>query len=153
MTKLRVNKTERRSGESRETIARMSHDHRANVLNHSQLHGPSMFAVKTKIYGVSYNQSNSIAFDETSSYWWAPKAPDFAAFYWSPHGSLVSIGHLFVTTRVVYLSKRTETSLITESDEADLITESDRAVRAVHSCSSWLCREWFVFCPMWPGYI
>ena len=29
------------------------------------LHGPSMFA---KIYGVLYNQANSIAFDETSSY-------------------------------------------------------------------------------------
>ena len=34
----------------------------------SKLHGPSMFAVKTKIYGVLYNQANSIAFDETSSY-------------------------------------------------------------------------------------
>ena len=32
------------------------------------LHGPSMFAVKAKIYGVLYNQANSIAFDETSSY-------------------------------------------------------------------------------------
>ena len=30
------------------------------------LHGPSMFAVKAKIYGVIYNQSSSIAFDETS---------------------------------------------------------------------------------------
>ena len=27
-----------------------------------------MFAVKTKIYGVLYKQSSSIAFDETSSY-------------------------------------------------------------------------------------
>ena len=36
MTKLRVNKTERRSGECRETIAQMSHDYRANDLNHSQ---------------------------------------------------------------------------------------------------------------------
>ena len=33
------------------------------------LHGPSMFAVKAKIYGVLYNQASSIAFDETSSYW------------------------------------------------------------------------------------
>ena len=37
------------------------------------LHGPSMFAVKAKIYGVLYNQASSIAFDETSSYWSALK--------------------------------------------------------------------------------
>ena len=37
------------------------------------LHGPSMFAVKAKIYGVPYKQSISNAFDETSSYWSAPK--------------------------------------------------------------------------------
>ena len=45
------------------------------------------------------------------------KAPNFSAFHWSPHGSLVSIGQHFVTTRVVHLPKRTETSLITESDQ------------------------------------
>ena len=28
-----------------------------------------MFAVKVKIYGVTYNHSSSIAFDKTSSYW------------------------------------------------------------------------------------
>ena len=39
------------------------------------LHGPSMFAVKAKIYGVLYNQASSIAFDETSSYWSALKSP------------------------------------------------------------------------------
>ena len=38
-----------------------------------ELHGPSMFAVKGKIYGVLYKQSSSIAFDETSSYWSVPK--------------------------------------------------------------------------------
>ena len=38
------------------------------------------------------------------------KAPNFSAFHWSQHGSLVSIGQHFVIT------KRTETSLITESD-------------------------------------
>ena len=38
-----------------------------------KLHGPSMFAVKAKIYGVPYKQSSSIAFDETSNYWSAPK--------------------------------------------------------------------------------
>ena len=36
--------------------------------NRMLLHGPSMFAVKAKIYGVQYNQASSIAFDETSSY-------------------------------------------------------------------------------------
>ena len=39
-----------------------------------RLHGPSMFAVKAKIYGVLYNQASSIAFDETSSYWSALKS-------------------------------------------------------------------------------
>ena len=63
------------------------------------------------------------------------KAPNFSAFQWSPHGSLVSIGQFFVTTRVVHLLKRTETSLIMK---ADPITESDQAVRALHSCNSWL---------------
>ena len=34
---------------------------------------PSMFAVMGKIYGVIYNQSSSIAFEETCSYWSGPK--------------------------------------------------------------------------------
>ena len=73
------------------------------------------------------------------------KAPNFSVFHWS-HGSLVSIGQHFVTTRVVHLPKRTETSLNTESDRlSDLIAESDQVVRAVHSCKSWL---WF--CPTPP---
>ena len=38
------------------------------------LHGPSMFAVKAKIYGVLYNQASSVAFDETSIYWSALKS-------------------------------------------------------------------------------
>ena len=46
------------------------------------------------------------------------KAPIFLAFRWSPHDSLVSIGQHFVTTRVVHLLKRTETSLITKSDRS-----------------------------------
>ena len=41
---------------------------------------------------------------------------NFSAFHRSPHGSLVSIGQHFVTTRVVHLPKRTETSLVTKSD-------------------------------------
>ena len=39
-----------------------------------KLHGPSMLAVKAKIYGVLYKQSSSIGFDETSSYWSALKS-------------------------------------------------------------------------------
>ena len=78
------------------------------------------------------------------------KPPNFSAFHWSPNGSLVSIGQNFVTTRVVHLPKRAETSLITESDQSgsnhqllQLCTartawsDSDQAVRAVHSCICW----------------
>ena len=110
-----------------------------------------MFAVMAKLYGVLYKQSSSIAFDETSSYLSAPKAHNFSAFHWSPHGSLVSIGQHFVTTRVVHLPKRTDTSLITKSGQSgpnhqllQLCTDrtawsvSDQAVRAVHSCYCWL---------------
>ena len=93
----------------------------------------------------------TIAFDETSNYWSAPKSFNFSAFHWSPHGCLITIGQHFVTTRVVHLPKRTETSLITESDQSranhqllQLCTvrtawsDSDQAVRAVHSCKSWI---------------
>ena len=79
------------------------------------------------------------------------KTPNLSAFQWSPRGSLVSIGQHFVATRVVHLPKSTETSLITESDQSgpnhqllQLCTartawsDSDQAVRAVHSCNSWL---------------
>ena len=82
------------------------------------------------------------------------KAPNFSAVHWSPHGCLITIGQHFVTTRVVHLPKRTETSLITESDQSrathqllQLCTvrtawsDSDQAVRAVHSCKSWLCKN------------
>ena len=79
------------------------------------------------------------------------KTPNFSAFRWSPHGCLITIGQHFVTTRVVHLPKRTETSLITESDQSranhqlmrlclvrTAWSKSDQAVRAVHSCKSWL---------------
>ena len=46
------------------------------------------------------------------------KTHNFSAFHWSPHGSLVSIGQSFLTTRGEHLPKRTETSLITESDQS-----------------------------------
>ena len=77
-------------------------------------------------------------------------APNFSAFHWSPHSSLLSIGQNFVNTRVVHLPKRTETSLITELDQSGpnhhllqlctartACSDSDQAVRAVHSCISW----------------
>ena len=92
-----------------------------------------MFAVKEKISGVLYNQSSSIAFDEIFI-GQRQKAANFSAFHWAPHGSLVSIGQHFITTRIVHLPKRAETSLITE---ADLITKSDQAMWAVHSWNSW----------------
>ena len=72
------------------------------------------------------------------------KAPNFSACHCSPHGSLVSIGQHFVTTRVVHLLKRTDTSLITK---ADLITESDQAVRAVHSCNSCFFKPMVILLP------
>ena len=78
------------------------------------------------------------------------KAPNFSAIHWSPHGCLIIIGQHFVTTRVVHLPKRTDTSYITESDQRranhQLLqpctvrtarSDSDQAVRAVHSCKSW----------------
>ena len=37
----------------------------------SELHGPSIFADKAKIYGVLYIRPS---FEETSSYWSAPKS-------------------------------------------------------------------------------
>ena len=79
------------------------------------------------------------------------KTPNFSAFHWSPSGSLVSIGQHFVATRVVHLPESTETIVITKSDQSgpnhQLLqlcmastawSESDQAVRAVHSCNSWL---------------
>ena len=46
------------------------------------------------------------------------KATYLSAFHWSPHGSLVSIGQHFVTTRVIHLPKRPKTSFVTESDRS-----------------------------------
>ena len=39
------------------------------------------------------------------------KAPNFLAFHWSPHGSLVSVGQHFITTRVVHLRKKDRNKL------------------------------------------
>ena len=41
-----------------------------------------------------------------------------AAFHRSRHGSLVSIGQHFVTTREVHLPKRAKISLVTKSDRS-----------------------------------
>ena len=110
-----------------------------------------MFAVKVKIMECSINSPalsllmKHLVIDQRL------KTPNFSAFHWSPRGSLVSIGQHFIATRVVHLPKSTETSLITESDQSrpnhqllQLCTASttwsdpDQAVRAVHSCISWL---------------
>ena len=40
------------------------------------------------------------------------KAPNFSAFHWSPHGSLVTIGQHFITMRVVHLLKKDQNKLI-----------------------------------------
>ena len=75
------------------------------------------------------------------------KPPNSSTYHWVPHSSLVSIGQNFITTRVVHLPKRTETSLITKSDQSgpnhqllQLCTARiawsnlDQAVQAMHSC-------------------
>ena len=54
------------------------------------------------------------------------KAPTFSAFHWSPHGSQVSIGQHFVTTRVVHLPK--------EPNQAKLPNRT----RLCGPCNSWL---------------
>ena len=78
------------------------------------------------------------------------KAPNFSAFLGRHTVVLLPFGQPFVTTRVVHLPKRTESSLITESDQRranlqpmqlctvrTVWSDSDQAVRAVHSCKSW----------------
>ena len=106
--------------------------------------------LKEKFTVCSIIKLATIAFDEASSYWSAQNAPNLSAFHWSPHGCLITIGQHFLTTRVVHLPKRTETSLITESDQSranhQLLqlrtahtawSDLDQPVRAVHSCKSW----------------
>ena len=75
-----------------------------------------MFAVKAKNYGVSIINPALSLLMKHLVIGQRQKAPNFLAFHWSPHGSLVSIGQHFVTTRVVHFQERTETNLITESD-------------------------------------
>ena len=73
-----------------------------------------MFAVKAKIYGVLCYQSSSIALMKHLVIGQHQKAPNFLAFHWLPHSCMVSTGQHFITTRVIHLTKTTETSLITE---------------------------------------
>ena len=87
------------------------------------------------------------------------KTPSFSAFHWSPCGSLVSIGQNFVTTRVVHLPKRPETSLVTESDQSEpnhrllhlctACTAWSDSDRAVHSCISWFVTDVQMRCMDW----
>ena len=77
-----------------------------------------MFAVKAKIHGMlTINPALSLLLTHLVI-GQRQKAPIFSAFHWSLHGSLVSTGQKFVTTRVVLLPKRIETSLFTESDRS-----------------------------------
>ena len=60
------------------------------------LHGPSMLAVKAKIYGVSINNLALSLMMKHLVIGQRLKTPNFSAFHWSPCGSLVSIGRNFV---------------------------------------------------------
>ena len=84
----------------------------------TSVHGPSMCAVKTKIYGVYLINPALSLLMKHLVIGQRQRAPNFSAFHWSTHGSLVSFGQHFVTARVAHLPKRTETSLITESDRS-----------------------------------
>ena len=84
-----------------------------------------MFAVKAKIMECSINNPALSLLIRHLIIGQRQKAPNFSAFHWSLHGSLVSIGQHLVTMNI-----NTEI-------EADLNTESDQAMRAVHSCDGW----------------
>ena len=78
------------------------------------MHAPSMFAINImECYII--NPALSILMKHLAI-GQHQKAPNFSAFHWSPYGSLISTDQHFVTTRVVHLPKRNESSLITESD-------------------------------------
>ena len=88
------------------------------LLDCLRLQDPSMFTVKAKIYGVTIINPALLFLMKHLIIGQRQKAPNFSAFHWSPHGSLVSIGQHSVITRVVQLPKRAKTSLITESDRS-----------------------------------
>ena len=79
------------------------------------------------------------------------KAPNFSAFHWSPHGSLVSIcsafrnheGNTFTEKDRNKLNYRigpraSNHQLCSYARPAQPGPIPDQAVRAVHSCNSWL---------------
>ena len=89
-----------------------------------------MFAVKAKIYGVPIINPSLSLLMKHLLIGQHQVVPDFSAIHWSPQGRLVPIGQQFVTTTVVNLTTRTETSLFTETDQSGpghLIIESGRA--------------------------
>ena len=108
------------------------------------MHSPSKFAVKAKFMDCSIINLTLSLLMKHLVIGQRQKAPNFSTFHWSPHGSLVSIGQHFVTSMVVHLPKRRETSVITESDQSGpnhqllqlctaLIAWSDSAMRAVQA--------------------
>ena len=82
------------------------------------LHGPSMFSpLRQKFMECSIISPALSLLMKHLVIGQHQKAPNFLAFHWSPHGILVSIGHHFVTTKVVHLPNRIEARLITELDQ------------------------------------
>ena len=75
-----------------------------------------MFADKVKIYGVPIINPSLSLLMKHLVIGQRQVVPDFSAFLWSLQGRLVSISQQFVTTTVVHLTTRTETSLFTETD-------------------------------------
>ena len=73
-----------------------------------------MFAIKVKIYGVLYNQSSSVAFDEISSYWSVPKSSLISRLYVDHHTVVWFPWSVFCNHEG---KKFTETTLITKSDQ------------------------------------
>ena len=69
------------------------------------LYGSSMFAVKAKIYGLTIISPALSPLTKLLVTIQRQKAPNFLAFYWSPHGCQVSIGQHFVTTRSTFTEK------------------------------------------------
>ena len=69
------------------------------------LHSLSMLAVKAKTYRVSIIKSVlSLLIKHVVIQ--CQKAPNFSAFHWSPHSSLVSIGQHFVNMRIVLFTEK-----------------------------------------------
>ena len=98
-----------------------------DLFGRSELHGPSMVAVKAKILECSLNNPALSLLIKHLVIGQRQTAPNRSAFHWSAHSSLVSIVQHFVTTNI-----NTNIEIV-----ADLNTESDQAMRAVHSCNSW----------------